>query len=64
MSGARSLYGYTKYAAELLIEEYRGAYNLKAIVNRYGVITGPWQFGKVDQGVVAYGEWPIILADH
>jgi CDP-paratose 2-epimerase len=60
LSGARSLYGYTKYAAELLIEEYRAAYALRAIVNRCGVIAGPWQFGKVDQGVAAL--W--VLAHH
>jgi CDP-paratose 2-epimerase len=53
MSGARSMYGYTKYAAELLIEEYRSQWELKAVVNRCGVIAGPWQFGKVDQGVVS-----------
>ncbi len=47
----RSLYGTTKLASEMLIEEYRQAYNLQAIVNRCGVITGPWQMGKVDQGV-------------
>jgi len=52
MRGARSLYGYTKYAAELLIEEYRSSRGLKAVVNRCGVVAGPWQFGKVDQGVV------------
>jgi CDP-paratose 2-epimerase len=60
MSGARSLYGYTKYAAEHLIEEYRAAFGLKAVVNRCGVIAGPWQFGKVDQGVAAL--W--VLAHH
>jgi CDP-paratose 2-epimerase len=53
MSGARSLYGFTKLAAEQMIEEYRATYGLKAVVNRCGVIAGPWQFGKVDQGVVA-----------
>lgn len=53
LSGARSLYGYTKLSAEQLIEEYRNAYGLKAVVNRCGVIAGPWQFGKVDQGVAA-----------
>ena len=53
MSGPRSLYGYTKYAAELLIEEYRATFGLRAAVNRCGVIAGPWQFGKVDQGVAA-----------
>ena len=25
-------------------------YNIKYIINRFGVISGPWQFGKVDQG--------------
>jgi CDP-paratose 2-epimerase len=48
--GARSLYGTTKLACELLIEESSAAFGLKAIVNRCGVITGPWQMGKVDQG--------------
>jgi CDP-paratose 2-epimerase len=47
----RSLYGTTKLASEMLIEEYRQAYGIQAIVNRCGVITGPWQMGKVDQGV-------------
>lgn len=51
LAGARSLYGTTKLASELLIEEYRDAYGLQAIVNRCGVLTGPWQMGKVDQGV-------------
>ncbi len=51
LQGHRSLYGATKLASELLIEEYRHAYSLPAIVNRCGVITGPWQMGKVDQGV-------------
>ncbi len=53
MSGPRSLYGFTKLAAEQLIEEYRETYGLRAVVNRCGVIAGPWQFGKVDQGVIA-----------
>lgn len=53
MTGARSLYGFTKLAAEQLIEEYRTSYGLRAVVNRCGVIAGPWQFGKVDQGVVS-----------
>lgn len=51
LAGYRSLYGSTKLASELLIEEYRHAYGLQAIVNRCGVVTGPWQMGKVDQGV-------------
>jgi len=51
LNGYRSLYGTTKLSSELLIEEYRQAYNIPAIINRCGVITGPWQMGKVDQGV-------------
>ena len=48
---ARSLYGATKLASELLIHEYADTYKMPAIIDRFGVITGPWQMGKVDQGV-------------
>jgi CDP-paratose 2-epimerase len=48
--GPRSLYGASKLASELLVEEYHSAYGLRTIVNRCGVLTGPWQMGKVDQG--------------
>ncbi|HTV01706.1 MAG TPA: NAD-dependent epimerase/dehydratase family protein [Luteitalea sp.] len=51
LAGVRSIYGATKLASELLIAEYRAAFGLRAIVNRCGVIAGPWQMGKVDQGV-------------
>lgn len=60
LDGARTLYGSTKLAAELLIEEYRESYGLRAVVDRCGVVTGPWQMGKVDQGVFTY--W--MLAHH
>lgn len=60
LDGARTLYGTTKLAAELLIEEYRDAYGLRAVINRCGVIAGPWQMGKVDQGVFTF--W--MLAHH
>jgi CDP-paratose 2-epimerase len=53
MRGARSLYGFTKYAAELLVDEYRAAWGVRALINRCGVVAGPWQFGKTDQGVCA-----------
>ena len=49
-TGPRSLYGASKLASELLIEEYCAAFGLHAIINRCGVLTGPWQMGKVDQG--------------
>src|SRR6185437_13884340 len=52
LGGHRSLYGTTKLAAELLIDEYRVMYGLRTVVNRCGVISGPWQMGKIDQGFV------------
>lgn len=52
MGGARSLYGASKLASELLVEEYREMFGLTAVINRCGVLTGPWQMGKVDQGFV------------
>jgi CDP-paratose 2-epimerase len=54
LRGARTLYGTTKLAAELLIEEYRETYGVPAVINRCGVVAGPWQMGKVDQGVFTY----------
>jgi CDP-paratose 2-epimerase len=60
LAGARTLYGTTKLAAELLIEEYRATYGLRAVIDRCGVVAGPWQMGRVDQGVFTY--W--VLAHH
>lgn len=52
LEGSRSLYGATKLASELMVEEYNEMFGLKTVVNRCGVLTGPYQMGKVDQGVV------------
>lgn len=52
-SEASSLYGFTKIASEKLIKEFFYTTNLKYIINRFGVIAGPWQFGKQDQGFVS-----------
>lgn len=52
LEGSRSFYGTTKLASELFIEEYREFYGLKSAVTRFGVIAGPRQMGKTDQGVV------------
>jgi CDP-paratose 2-epimerase len=54
LDGARTLYGATKLAAELLVTEYADAFGLATVVNRCGVIAGPWQMGKVDQGVFTF----------
>jgi len=53
LEGARSLYGMTKCAAELIVQEYGDAYGIRHIINRCGLLTGPWQMGKTDQGVIA-----------
>ena len=58
-SSASSLYGFTKLASEKLIKEMFYKTNLKFIINRFGVIAGPWQFGKQDQGFV-----PLWVAKH
>jgi CDP-paratose 2-epimerase len=59
LNGARSFYGTSKLASELLIQEYVEFYGLKAVINRCGVLTGPWQMGKIDQGVIV-----LWLAKH
>jgi CDP-paratose 2-epimerase len=51
---ARSIYGATKFASELIIQEYVHTYGMKAVINRCGVIAGPGQFGKTDQGVFTH----------
>ncbi len=48
-----SLYGFTKLASENLIKEFSYISKIKYIINRFGVIAGPWQFGKQDQGFVS-----------
>jgi CDP-paratose 2-epimerase len=54
LDGPRTLYGATKLAAELLVAEYRASFGLRTAISRCGVIAGPWQMGKVDQGVFTY----------
>ena len=58
-TNASSLYGFTKLASEKLIREIFFKTKLKYIINRFGVIAGPWQFGKQDQGFV-----PLWVAKH
>jgi CDP-paratose 2-epimerase len=53
LDGARSLYGATKLSCELLLAEYADMFGLRYVIDRCGVVTGPWQMGKVDQGVFA-----------
>ena len=55
--GPKTIYGLTKLSSEMLIEEFSYAFNLKFIINRCGVISGPLQFGKQDQGFVSLWIW-------
>lgn len=59
LAGVRSLYGASKLCAEYILQEYAAQYGLPSIIDRCGVIAGPWQLGKVDQGVFTF--W---LANH
>ncbi|MQA74105.1 MAG: NAD-dependent epimerase/dehydratase family protein [Solirubrobacterales bacterium] len=54
LDGPRTLYGATKLAAELLIAEYAANFGLRAVIDRCGVVAGPWQMGRVDQGVFTF----------
>lgn len=52
-SAPRSLYGTTKLTSELFVQEYAAQFGLPSVIARCGVIAGPWQMGKVDQGFVS-----------
>ncbi|MBS0660949.1 MAG: NAD-dependent epimerase/dehydratase family protein [Verrucomicrobia bacterium] len=49
-----SLYGATKLASEALALEYAHSFGLPVWLNRCGVLAGAGQFGRPDQGIVAY----------
>jgi Nucleoside-diphosphate-sugar epimerases len=54
MNGYRSLYGSSKFSSELFIHEFGKYKKLKYLINRCGMIAGPWQMGKFDQGIISY----------
>lgn len=49
-----SLYGSSKLASELLAREYSNAFGFPIWINRCGLMAGAGQFGKADQGIVAF----------
>ena len=53
----KSIYGFTKLSSELLIKEYSYLHNIKYIINRLALVSGPWQFGKEEQGFVSLWVW-------
>jgi CDP-paratose 2-epimerase len=49
-----SLYGATKLASEVMALEYGATFGFPVWIDRCGVIAGPGQFGKIDQGIFAF----------
>ncbi|MEZ5979361.1 MAG: NAD-dependent epimerase/dehydratase family protein [Planctomycetota bacterium] len=54
LDGPRTLYGATKLASELLVTEYADQNGMRVLVDRCGVIAGPGQMGKQDQGFLVH----------
>jgi CDP-paratose 2-epimerase len=54
VTGQKSLYGAAKYCAEMIAAEYDAAFGVPHLINRCSILTGPWQMGKADQGVMAW----------
>lgn len=61
IEGPKSIYGFSKLSSEMLIEEFGYAFKTKYIINRCGVISGPLQFGKQDQGFISLWLWNHII---
>jgi CDP-paratose 2-epimerase len=38
----------------MIIREYFDMFHLRGLINRCGVLSGPWQMGKIDQGFVVF----------
>lgn len=49
-----SLYGTSKLASEWIAKEYAHAFGFPLWINRCGILAGAGQFGKSDQGIIAY----------
>jgi CDP-paratose 2-epimerase len=54
LQGVRSLYGASKLSAEVILQEYAAQYDIPAVIDRCGVLTGPWQLGRSEQGLFAF----------
>ncbi|MFT3932732.1 MAG: NAD-dependent epimerase/dehydratase family protein [Chitinophagaceae bacterium] len=56
-----SLYGATKLSSEIMALEYHYTFGFPVWINRCGVIAGPGQFGKIDQGVFSFWVYQYLL---
>lgn len=67
LKGARTPYGTSKYAGDLLCQEYAHTYGIRTGVFRMSCIYGPNQFGFEEQGwatyfiIAASRGWPITI---
>lgn len=57
--GDHSIYGLSKVCADLTCQEWAKAFDMPIIVNRFSCLAGPGQFGKSEQGWLA---WFVIAA--
>jgi CDP-paratose 2-epimerase len=57
--GDHSIYGLSKICADLTCQEWAKAFGVKVVINRFSCLAGPGQFGKSEQGWVA---WFVIAA--
>ena len=56
-----SLYGATKLASEVMALEYGAAFGFPVWVDRCGVIGGPGQLGRIDQGIFSFWVYSCAL---
>jgi CDP-paratose 2-epimerase len=56
-----SLYGATKLSSESLALEYSEIFGFPVWVNRCSIIGGPGQFGRPDQGILAFWVYSLAL---
>ncbi|HAH32567.1 MAG TPA: CDP-tyvelose epimerase [Elusimicrobia bacterium] len=56
-----SIYGATKLASEIMALEYANAFSFPLWIDRCGVIGGPGQFGKADQGIFSFWAYSCAL---
>ena len=49
------------WALRKMIQEYAYVNKIKYIINRFGVISGPWQFGSKIKDLSAYGFGNLLI---
>lgn len=57
--GQHGIYGLSKIMADLACQEYAHAFGVKTVINRFSNLAGEGQFGKSEQGWVAW--WAVAF---